>query len=122
MQELTSAICKSIDISSGEVEGRLRDTRDDKVYWVAKLKDNNCWMTQNLDYDGGGTLTPIASSPSSGDATLYYDLGDYILTTSGEWKYCDGIKDGLYNSACLAAGWQAVPSNYTEEGSGWVPT
>ena len=28
-----------------------KDTRDNKLYWVTKLKDGNCWMTQNLDFD-----------------------------------------------------------------------
>ncbi len=50
MQELTPALCRAVDITNGEVEGQLKDARDGKVYWVAKLKDGNCWMTQNLDY------------------------------------------------------------------------
>ena len=29
----------------------LADKRDDKTYCVAKLKDGNLWMTQNLDHD-----------------------------------------------------------------------
>ena len=28
----------------------LRDTRDNNTYTVAKLKDGNCWMTQNLRF------------------------------------------------------------------------
>lgn len=50
MQDMTPAICKSID-TDGEKGMQLIDVRDDKLYWVAKLKDNNCWMTQNLDLD-----------------------------------------------------------------------
>ncbi len=50
MQDMTPTICKSID-TDGEKGMQLIDVRDDKVYWVAKLKDNNCWMTQNLDLD-----------------------------------------------------------------------
>ena len=39
---------------------QLIDKRDNKKYWVAKLTDGNCWMTQNLDLDlsTGTTLTP----------------------------------------------------------------
>ena len=48
MQEMTSTICSNAD--EGET-ARLKDARDDKLYWVAKLKDGNCWMTQNLDFD-----------------------------------------------------------------------
>ena len=29
----------------------IKDSRDDKSYCVAKLKDGNIWMTQNLDHD-----------------------------------------------------------------------
>jgi hypothetical protein len=46
MQEMTTAICSASEI--GETK-QLRDVRDGKYYWVTKLKDNNCWMTQNLD-------------------------------------------------------------------------
>ncbi|MCQ2049702.1 MAG: hypothetical protein MJZ22_01665, partial [Candidatus Saccharibacteria bacterium] len=39
------------------------DRRDGKTYWVAKLKDGNIWMTQNLDLDLSTetTLTPADS-------------------------------------------------------------
>lgn len=50
MQDMTPTICKSID-TDGEKGMQLIDVRDDKLYWVAKLKDDNCWMTQNLDLD-----------------------------------------------------------------------
>ena len=35
------------------------DSRDEKIYWVAKLADGNIWMTQNLDLDikAGRTYT-----------------------------------------------------------------
>lgn len=40
--------------------------RDGKKYWVAKLADQNCWMTQNLAFDleAGQTLTPGTSDVS----------------------------------------------------------
>ncbi len=53
MQDMTAAICENTgEITPGkEVTKRLVDVRDGKRYWVAKLADGNCWMTQNLDYD-----------------------------------------------------------------------
>ena len=73
MQDMTPEICsntrgtdRSTTITPGhEVHRRLIDTRDGKSYWVAKLADNNCWMTQNLalDLKEGMTLT-------SGDTNL----------------------------------------------------
>ena len=32
-------------------EGVVMDLRDGKSYWIAKLADGRCWMTQNLDLD-----------------------------------------------------------------------
>ena len=49
MQDMTHSICSNVDIEESELQ--LIDVRDNKVYWVAKLKDGNCWMTQNLDLD-----------------------------------------------------------------------
>ena len=48
MQDMTSEICAA---SSENETKRLIDARDGKIYWVAKLADNQCWMTQNLDLD-----------------------------------------------------------------------
>ncbi len=51
MQEMTPEFCASVTTSSPGNTARLQDTRDGKYYWVAKLADGNCWMTQNLDLD-----------------------------------------------------------------------
>lgn len=57
MQHMTPEICASA--SEGDTK-QLTDRRDGKQYWVTKLPDNNCWMTQNLDLDlsTSKTLTP----------------------------------------------------------------
>ena len=48
MQEMTTAICSKAPI--GGIK-QLKDTRDGKYYWIGKMKDGKCWMTQNLDLD-----------------------------------------------------------------------
>lgn len=48
MQSMTPEICSLAEEGS---ELQLIDIRDNKLYWIAKLKDHNCWMTQNLDFD-----------------------------------------------------------------------
>ncbi len=48
MQDMTPDICTNT--REGYTK-QLIDTRDGKSYWVAKLKDGNCWMTQNLALD-----------------------------------------------------------------------
>ena len=55
MQDMTHDICSNVDIEESELQ--LIDVRDNKIYWVAKLKDGNCWMTQSLDIAGGTEIT-----------------------------------------------------------------
>ncbi len=64
MQEMTSEICAS---SAEGTSKQLKDTRDGKYYWVSKLADGKCWMTQNLDLDlsTSKALTPADSDVSS---------------------------------------------------------
>ncbi len=90
MQEITRTKCNSI---TNGTEGRLKDTRDNKWYWVAKLNDELCWMTQNLDYDGGGTNAGL-NFPNDTTAR-YYDPGDkYICNSVGIATNCtNGLGD-----------------------------
>ena len=73
MQDMTTEICTQTSLHETK---RLIDTRDGKSYWVAKLKDGNCWMTQNLDYDliAGKVLTPSDTNVSA----------DYTIKTTTE--------------------------------------
>ena len=48
MQNFTASQCSNM--AQGD-QIQLVDSRDGKTYWVGKLPDNNCWMTQNLDLD-----------------------------------------------------------------------
>lgn len=41
------------------------DTRDGKLYWIARLKDGNIWMTQNLDYDIKDTNNIVSNNDGS---------------------------------------------------------
>ena len=54
---------------SEEVQTQLCDERDGKTYYVAKLKDGNVWMTQNLDFelDTSVALTNELSDIGYGD-------------------------------------------------------
>lgn len=90
MQEMTSTICA--DAEENETT-RLTDARDGKQYWVAKLKDGNCWMTQNLELNlTDRTLTPADSdvatnwTPSTDNQAL--DYGDFVWTTPSDYTSC----------------------------------
>ena len=57
LQDMNSSICSAVDVEDDELQ--VIDIRDNKVYWIAKLKDGHCWMTQDLklDLDSSTTLT-----------------------------------------------------------------
>ena len=128
MQEMTSTICA--DAAENDT-AQLTDTRDGKKYWVTKLADGNCWMTQNLDLDltNGTPLTPEDSDVSSNwnpprtteqpgtitsantnTETYSWDLGMYVKSDpDGYSDYCGGSSiKGLADSSCTSAGWANV--------------
>ena len=131
MQEMTPEFCASVTMDSPGNTARLKDERDGKYYWVAKLADGNCWMTQNLELDltSGKSLTPELSDVSSNwnpGATTFtsaqegsngssynntvqsWNLGKYV------WKTPNGISEclpdtNLSESSC-AYYWQNASS------------
>lgn len=128
MQDMTPELCASAP--EGDTT-RLTDRRDGKQYWVAKLKDGNCWMTQNLDLDlNGRTLKPSDSDVSSNwtfnggwynsadqgldDVTAIqgWDLGEYVKTKPTDYFVCDDSTITTDLSAC--------PSQFTSV-SGMTP-
>ena len=99
MQDMTSAICNN---TSEHYSKNLTDNRDNKSYRVTKLKDGNCWMTQNLALDGGKTITP-ANSDVRADVTLPAN----ITSGGGEGKVMEIATqktgyDGNYYNWCSA--------------------
>ena len=69
MQEMTSSVCAGV--AAGTTD-QLRDTRDGKYYWVSKLADGKCWMTQNLDLD---LSTSTALTPATSDVSTNWTPG-----------------------------------------------
>ncbi|MBQ6487371.1 hypothetical protein IJI89_03015 [Candidatus Saccharibacteria bacterium] len=75
---------------------RLKDSRDNKDYYIAKLADGNVWMTQNLDLDlsTGTTLTSGNTditanwTPSSTTRTN----STWTFTTTAPQSYNPGTK------------------------------
>ncbi len=74
----------------------LIDNRDNNTYLVAKMKDGNVWMTQNLDLDlsTGTTLTPANTdipanwTPSSST----YTNSSWNYTTTAPQSYNPGTR------------------------------
>lgn len=70
MQDMNPTICNMVNIYGEASQTQLIDVRDNNVYWVAKLNDNNCWMTQNLDLDLSHEVA-LTSETSDIDPTTY---------------------------------------------------
>lgn len=137
MQEMTSGICER---SAENETKQLIDTRDNKSYWVAKLKDSNCWMTQNLDFDleVGTKLvandsdvetewTPSANTingnlsgwQNSTSIAQSWDPGMYVYSkVNDNWNSCgDGLK-----SLSSCSRWSIIDDNWTADTSVSVDT
>lgn len=84
MQSFGATECSAMNV--GDVTA-LRDTRDNNVYSVAKLEDNNCWMVENLrlipsavSFDSSNTNSPtsafVAAAPSSSSSNTMCNSDD----------------------------------------------
>lgn len=118
MQDIDSDICKA---SATYETKQLKDTRDGKYYWVTKLADGNCWMTQNLDLDlststkltsatsdvaadwtpGASTESSATSSTTSSDTTgqRSWSLGNYRITSPAAFSNCGSNKTSAADCA-----------------------
>lgn len=101
MQQLTPEICAEIGTERDTSIGykytdqlgksyytkRLRDERDNKEYWVAKLADGNCWMTQNLAVD-------IPAGEISATSSIEYNKKFYEGSAmSKSWTPVEGTRN-----------------------------
>ena len=68
MQDMNSNV---IDSMVTERQYQLRDSRDDKMYWISRLADGNVWMTQNLDFN----IPATALTSENTDLTYFGDKG-----------------------------------------------
>ena len=93
IQDMNSTVCNRVTVVPDQLQ--VIDLRDAKVYWIAKLADGNCWMTQNLDLnlDANVTLTPadtdIRQNWKPQNSTYNYDglMTNYV----GGWCYNTNI-------------------------------
>ena len=130
MQHMTPEICASAN--EGDTK-RLIDSRDGKLYWVAKLADGNCWMTQNLDLDltAGVELTPEdsdVSEPWDPGATTFTSVSEGEGNTSNQtlvesWSLGEWVKTDpdAYNDSSSSTQGYADSSQYFTNVSGMIP-
>ena len=117
MQDMNSSICDAVtpNDNPGYDEIQLVDDRDNKIYWVAKLRDGHCWMTQNLDLDLGvkDTALGIDTTVLTSEDT---DLNDRSLAGAYQLNY-------TYDPNTQIISW--MPENTTRDyfsntGTSWV--
>ena len=131
MQDMTPEFCASVTKYGAGKTAQLEDLRDSKMYWVAKLKDGNCWMTQNLDLDltSGEPLTSelsdvsanwnpgattFTSAQQGGWGSSYYNtvqswnLGKYVWKTPNSTSDCS--PDTNFSESACASCWQDASS------------
>lgn len=82
MQEMTADICNRAAVGDTT---RLVDIRDNNTYAIAKLPDNNCWMTQNLQLSGGTELT-LEDSNVADNWSFFYPQMTMTQKQDGVWQ------------------------------------
>ncbi|MBR0467430.1 hypothetical protein IJJ53_00730 [Candidatus Saccharibacteria bacterium] len=109
MQDMSNDICASVTRNGEITATQLVDTRDHNLYWVAKLRDGHCWMTQNLDLDIGGTNVAALTSENT----------DISTTASGSGIYSSGYTEnnGIWTWSPNST---AITSNHTISGDNSV--
>lgn len=76
MQDMNTTICSSANITGEASQMEAVDIRDDKLYWITKMADGKCWMTENLDLDLETTPTSVATLTSENtNLKLYGSMG-----------------------------------------------
>ena len=122
MQQLNATACSNIGKDAQDEQYKhtdqfgltywakqLTDERDGNVYWMAKLADGNCWMTQNLALNlsktnglaqntNGGAVGKLTSTTSnvSGDWT---PIADTITPAAGNDRFNVGADNDLNKNA-----------------------
>ena len=73
--QLTETAGDTLASKPNEYITALRDERDNQVYAVAKLKDGNYWMIENLRLESASTLGNNANNPSVTNQSLAQGYG-----------------------------------------------
>ncbi|MBR3138713.1 InlB B-repeat-containing protein [Candidatus Saccharibacteria bacterium] len=83
----------------------LTDQRDNQVYTIAKLADENCWMVENLRLDNTPELSTTNTNINSNNSTLPITneygstTSNYLSATSSSW--CTNQNAACYDQSRL---------------------
>ena len=91
MQDMSASICGAV--TQNQVT-QLTDTRSGSyTYYIAKLKDDKCWMTQNLKL--GANVSSLSLSTSDSNVSSTFTLNNKL--SDGKFPYAPCTKT---NPAC----------------------
>ena len=126
MQDVTTTNKSTILASMIEDQQyTLKDKRDGKTYTVAKLRDGNIWMTQNLDLDldSSKTYTNLDTDIGWNTSTNSYDIASWTPLRS---TYASDNKiwcqSGTWNSQYKNCQDSFTPESYDPGGLYWNGT
>ena len=75
-----------LDTMNTEAQYILKDSRDQKDYYISKLKDGNIWMTQNLDLDIEAGRTYTSADTDLANSTIGTSWTPTVSTsTTSSW-------------------------------------
>ena len=84
---------------------KLRDTRDNNIYTVKKLKDGKCWMTENLRLINKTISSADSNLPSGETYTVpASNLSSFTDDYNTNAAYIDSTYGGYYNFYTATAG------------------
>ncbi len=69
IQDMNPTICSNVNQYSGDGMAEVIDVRDNSIYHIAKLADDNCWMLDNLALDPTDPTTAQNMNASNTNAT-----------------------------------------------------
>ena len=91
LQDLTTEQCKSLEL---EKQYLYYDRRDDKAYTIARLADNNCWMTSNLrlgNEEGGAAIMLTSQDTNLAPGTTF----ELPASAGGVWASSSTDQSGI---------------------------
>ncbi len=123
LQRLSASVCNAAPYHE---TAYMTDIRDGKKYWITKMLDGNCWMSQNLaldiedsssvmnahwsdikrywssghsSYPPQNTTNSVTTGTTSNTGTYSWNLGNYVIINPTGAAACDSNNVGLSNCA-----------------------
>ena len=112
LQDMNADICNAAEVLDEGSQMQAIDTRDNKVYWITKLRDGKCWMTQNLDHD---INKDFAYTPANTDIPANW-VPDKSTYQTGDTTW-DTSTTGYYIQQSYDPGnkiWDGTPSSTSQ--------